>query len=257
MATYKKRGYKPNSKEDRKNAVEDESTTAEVFNSLDEGANKTEAWVAKNQKYIFIIIGAVAIIILGYLGYREFIQEPKEEEAANELFQSQQYFQAALDASAAQKDSLYSLALTGGEGKFGFVDIVDNYSGTDAANLANYYAGMAFLNTNQYQKAIDHLEDFESDDQILAPLAKGAIGDAFVQLNQPEEALDYYLEAANLRTNQFTTPRYLFKAALIAIDLGKGAAAEEYLKRIQNEFPDAIEAQKIKVYLGQAVAMQK
>lgn len=257
MATYKKRGYKPSSKEDRKNAVEEESTTAEVFNTLDEGANKTEAWVARNQKYIFIIIGAAAIIILGYLGYKEFIQEPREAEAANELFQAQEYFNSALDASGAQSDSLFTMALAGGEGKFGFVDIIENYGGTDAANLAAYYAGMAFLNTNDYQKAIDYLEEFESDDQILAPLAKGAIGDAFAQLNQPEEALNYYKEAASVRNNNFTTPRYLFKAALTAIELGKGAEAEELLTRIKNEFPEALEADKVKVYLGQARAMQK
>jgi hypothetical protein len=39
--------------------------------------------------------------------------------------------------------SYYILSLNGSEGKFGFIKIADEYSGTDAANLANY-AGMAF-----------------------------------------------------------------------------------------------------------------
>ena len=56
MATYKKRGYKPNTKVEKEIEVEDNSTTAEVFNTLDETASKTEAFVEKNQKYIFIII---------------------------------------------------------------------------------------------------------------------------------------------------------------------------------------------------------
>lgn len=257
MATYKKRGHKPNSKEDRQRAVEEQSTTAEVFKSLDEGANRTEAWVANNQKFIFIIIGAAALIVLGYLGYREFIKEPTEAEAANEMFQAQQYFDAALNASTAQSDSLFNLSLSGGEGKYGFNDIIDKFGSTEAANLATYYAGMAYLRTNQYQEAIAKLEDFESDDEILAPLAKGAIGDAFIQLNQPEEALNYYKKAASIRTNEFTTPRFLFKAATTALTLKKPAKAEEFLKRVQNEFPNSVEAEKVKVYLGQAVAMQK
>lgn len=256
MATYKKRGYKPNTKEEQQNSVEDQSTTAEVFNTLDEGASKTEEWVAKNQKYIFIIIGAAALVILGYLGYEEFIQEPKEAEAANEMFQAQQYFDSALDATSAQSDSLYNLALTGGQGKFGFEDIIENYGGTKAGNLANYYAGMAYLNTNQYDKAIDRLEDFESDDEILAPLAKGAIGDAFMQIDQPENALEFYQEAASMRDNSFTTPKFLMKAAVVAIKLGNGSTAEEYLTRIKNEYPDAPEANQVAVYLGQAQAMQ-
>ena len=102
MATYKKRGYKPSTSAEQETAVEEESTTAEVFNTLDEGAGKTEAWVAKNQKYIFIIIGAAALVVLGYLGYQQFIQEPNETEAANEMFKAQQYFEAALTAPAAE-----------------------------------------------------------------------------------------------------------------------------------------------------------
>ena len=256
MATYKKRGYKPKNKEEEQSTVEENSTTAEVFNSLDEGAGKTEVWVARNQKYIFIIIGAAALIILGYLAYNQFIQEPNEAEAANEMFQAQQYFDAALDASGAESDSLYNMALTGGEGKYGFLDIIDNYGSTDAANLARYYAGMAYLNTNNYQQAIDHLDDFSSDDEIVAPLAKGAIGDAFMQLGQSEEALDYYEEAATMRDNEFTTPKFLLKAAITALNLGQGSKAEEYLTRIENEFPDSPQANQVAGYLGQAQAMK-
>ena len=51
------------------------------------------------------------------------------------------------------KIHLYNLALNGGEGKYGFIDIIDNYGSTDAGNLANYYAGMAFLNTKQISRS--------------------------------------------------------------------------------------------------------
>lgn len=256
MATYKKKGFKPGSKEEQRKAAEENSTTAEVFNTLDQGAGRTEAWVSRNQKYIFIIIGAAAIVILGYLGYSQFILEPKQREAANEMNQAQQYFNAALDASVSQKDSLYNLALNGGEGRYGFLDIIDNYGNTDAANLSNYYAGMAYLHTNQYQLAIDMLDDFKAKDEILAPLAKGAIGDAFMQLGQSEEALDYYRDAASMRDNSFTTPAFLFKAAMVSLELEKGSDAEKYLNRIKNDYPESSQASEIEVYLGQAQAMK-
>lgn len=257
MATYKKKGNKAGSKEEQQRAAEANSTTAEVFNTLDEGAGRTEAWVSRNQKYIFIIIGAVAIVILGYLGYNQFILEPKQQEAANEMNQAQQYFATALDAGTTQQqDSLFNLALNGGEGRYGFLDIVDNYGGTDAANLSTYYAGMAYLHTGQYQQAIDMLDDFKGKDEILGPLAKGGIGDAFMQLGQLEEALDYYEDAASMRDNGFTAPKFLFKAAMVSLELGKGDNAEKYLNRIQNEYPESSEAGQIEVYLGQAQAMK-
>src|SRR5690606_25492804 len=143
-----------------------------------------------------------------------------------------------------------------GEGKYGFLDIIDNYGSTNAANLANYYAGFAYLHTNQYAEAIDYLEDFDSDDEILAPLAQIGIGDAFNQNNQPEEALDYYEKAASMRSNSFTTPKALLKAAITAIELGKGDQAANHLNRIKNDFSTSPEAEQVPIYLGRAQAMK-
>ena len=255
MATYKKRAGKPRTKADKDAEIEDNSTTAEVFRSLDEGASKTEAWVEKNQKALIGVIGLVAVCVLGYFAYHQYIQKPKEAEAMNEMFQAQNYWEEALTAPA--KDSLYNLSLQGGEGKYGFLDIIDNYGGTDAANLAHYYAGMAYLNLNKYQEAIAQLDKFSSKDDILAPLAKGGIGDAFVQLNQNDDALKYYEEAAKMRTNDFTTPRFLLKAGIAAMALNKNDKALKHFEKIKEEYPKSPEATKAEIYTGRAEAMNK
>jgi hypothetical protein len=61
MATYNKRGYKGKDVQETEQLQNENSTTAEVFSSLDEGASKTEAWVAANQTYILGVIGAIAV----------------------------------------------------------------------------------------------------------------------------------------------------------------------------------------------------
>jgi len=249
MATYKKRGYKPKNKGEEKGFDEQNSTTAEVFSSLDEGASKTEQWVSKNQNYILGLIGLVAISVLGYLAYSQFVQKPKEASAANELYYPQQYFEQAM-ADSATKDSLLTLSLNGAEGKFGFLDIIEEYKGTKAANLATYSAGMAYLNLQKYTEAIDHLEDFSSDDAVLGALAKGGIGDAFSQLNQDADALDYYEKAIAHDANEFTTPRFLYKAGIVAMKLGQNDKAASYFERIKEEFDDAKEANNIETLIG-------
>ncbi|WP_340073929.1 tetratricopeptide repeat protein [Leptobacterium sp. I13] len=254
MATYKRRGYKPANKKDKAQLEEEQSTTAEVFNTLDESASKTEEWVAKNQKYILTTIGIVVIGIIGYLTYDQFIQKPKEIEASNELFFAQQYFDKALNES--DNDSLYNLALNGAEGKYGLVDIIDKYKGTKAANLATYSAGMAYLNMNDYESAINYLEDFSSDDAILGALAKGAIGDAFIQLEQPEDALPYYEQAVSHSTNDFTTPRYLLKAGITALDLGQNEKALKHFNRIKEEFSNSEEGRTIDIFIGKAETLK-
>jgi tetratricopeptide (TPR) repeat protein len=254
MATYKKRGGKPRTKAEKDLNIEDGSTTAEVFNTLDEGASKTEAWVENNQNYILGFIGVVAICVLGYLAFQEFIQKPKEVEATNEMFQAQTYFEQALTATA--KDSLFGLALNGGEGKYGFLDIIDNYGSTKAGNLSKYYAGMAYLNINNYKEAINHLDDFSSDDAIIGPLAKGAIGDAFVELGQEDKALSYYEAAASMSDNEFTSPRFLLKAGITALNLGKTGKALTHFTKIKEKYPTATEAAKAEANIGKAEAMQ-
>jgi tetratricopeptide (TPR) repeat protein len=251
MATYKKRGFKPKNKAEEAQVEEHESTTAEVFNTLDESASRTEAWVQKNQNYILGVIGAVAIGVLAYLGYHQFIQKPKEASAANELFYPQQYFDQALN-SETEKDSLFTLALNGAEGKYGFLDIIEEYSGTKAANLAKYSAGMTYLNLQQYDEAISHLESFSSEDDIMGAMAKGGIGDAFSQLNQSEDALDYYEKAITHSENEFTTPRFLYKAGVVAMELGKKDKALGYFERIKEEYPNAQEANGVEALIGMA-----
>ena len=257
MATFNKRGYKaPKEKEVKDDAVtatvidEKDSTTAEVFSKLDETASITEDWVAKNQKIIIGLVAAAALITIGYLAYQRFIAAPKQDEAASEMFLAQQNFQKATDGVAS--DSLYKLSLNGSEGKYGFLKIADEYSGTDAGNLANYYAGIAYLNTGKYTEAIDYLNKFKSDDIVLGALAKGAIGDAYSEKKQPKEALDNYVKAANMNKNDFTTPRFLLKAGKIALSLENKADALKYFTDIKDNYDGSPEAASIDVLIGLA-----
>ncbi len=111
---------------------------------------------------------------------------------------------------------------------------------------------MAYLNLKDYKNAVTYLSDFSSDDLVLAPMAKGSIGDAFVQLNQPEDALDYYEQAAKMRKNDFTTPLYLYKAGIIAMELGKADKALTYFNDIKENYASSTEATNIDVFIGKA-----
>ncbi|MDG1573244.1 tetratricopeptide repeat protein [Robiginitalea sp. M366] len=251
MATYKKRGHKGTNKAEATQQEIHDSTTAEVFSSLDTGASRTEQWVARNQTYILGVIGVVAVAVLGYLGYEKLVQEPREASASNELFFPMQYFQQA-QQNESQADSLYTLALNGAEGKYGLLDIMDNFSGTKAANLATYAAGISYLHLDQYDQAIDYLEDFKSDDAILGSVGEGAIGDAFMELGQGSDALDYYEKAIAHDTNAFTTPLYLHKAGITALQLEEYGKALKFFTRIKEEFPQSAQASGVEAYIGMA-----
>lgn len=261
MATYNKRGYKApkpevekvetnlNDLEPLANVDEKSSTTAGVFNTLDEKASKAEEFIEKNQKLILSILGGVALLTLGYLMYNKFIVNPKEQEGASQLYQAQQYFQQAVDAPVAT-DSLFKLALNGGEGKQGFLDIIKNGSSSKAVNLAHYYAGMSYLNMKQFQKAFDELEQYNGGDVFTKALAIGAMGDAKSELNKPAEALELYVKAAESNANDFTTPRFLLKAGQTAYALGKKEDALKYFTQIKEKYDTSQESQNIDALIG-------
>lgn len=248
MATYKKRGAKKSVSPKLEKETVQESATAEVFETLDTTANKTEEWVVKYQNIIFGFIGIIALGVLGYLGYQNFILEPKEQEAVSELNQAQYYFELAVNSI--ESDSLYRRALNGGEGKYGFLDIIENYQGTPAAKLATYSAGMSYLNLKEYDNAILYLDRFNASDVLLSALAKGAIGDAYAQLGSPDKAYDYYLQAAEVSENMYSTPKYLYKAALLGAENGKIKQAISFLERIENDYPKSEEARWVSVQKG-------
>ncbi len=258
MATYKKRGYKPKKEKVVEDTIEDtfdesQSDVAKAFEGLDEAANKSEQWIEKNSKPLFLGLIAVAAIILGYLAYNKFISEPTELEASNELAYPRSFFDKAEKAAGTEADSLYNLGLKGGvDGKYGFLDVANTFGSTKAGNIANYYAGISYLKMKKYEKAIEHLDQFSSDDEVLGPTALGAIGDAFADLNQQEQALEYYEKAASKKANEFTAPMFLFKAGQTAMQLKQYSKAETLFSTIKEKYATTQVGRDIEKYINSA-----
>ncbi|QNM86188.1 tetratricopeptide repeat protein [Polaribacter pectinis] len=248
MATYKKK-YKPEGKKEENQIDESEFETAGVLNTLDETASRSEQWIEKNSKPLFYTLVGIVVIFLAYMGYTKYVVEPNERNASNELAFPRKYFDEAATAGSGI-DSLLTLGLEGADGNYGFLDIEKSYSGTDAGNLANYYAGVSYLQMKNYEKAIEYLEKFNSDDEMLGPVSLGAIGDAFADINQPEDALEYYAKAANKKDNEFTTPLFLYKAGQTAMELKKFDKAETFFTRIKDNYPTSDQGRDIEKFIG-------
>ena len=248
MATYKKRGAKKTKTSQHNPEVD---RTEEVFSNLDTGASSIENWIANYQSQIIGLIVGIIVVVLAYLVYQNLVVAPKVAEANTEIYFAQDYFQKGF-ANENDRDSLFQNALNGADGKYGFLDIIDNYSGTPAADIATYSTGMIYLHLKEFETAIDYLEDFKSSDPVLQPLALGGIGDAFAELEQFSDALQYYEKALSYSDNKLTYPRYLRKAGLVALSLGDNKTASEYFSIIKDQFSGGVEASNIDALLGQA-----
>lgn len=155
-----------------------------------ESLNIREAFFLKYKKAIIIAVVAIIVIIAGVFGYVSQISGPREDKASTMLAKGQTYF----------ANQMYEQALKGdGAGYVGFTKIADEYSSTDAGNLANLYAGLCYANLGKWAEAQKSLEAFSSeDDQMISPAAESALGDAYAHLNQLDKAVDAFKKAASM-----------------------------------------------------------
>ncbi|HDO27091.1 MAG TPA: tetratricopeptide repeat protein [Bacteroidetes bacterium] len=215
--------------------------------NIGETLTRTETFIINNQMAIFIVVAVIVIAVFGYFGYQKYIIEPKTAEAQEQIFEAQQFFKA---------DSL-NKALYGDGNNLGFIDIADNYSSTKPGNLANYYAGICFLKKGQFDQAINYLKDFDGSDAMVGPMAKGAIGDAYLELGKQEKAVAYYLEAANQNENKLTTPLFLMKAGEVYELMGNYNDALDVYNRIKEKYPQTNEGRIVDKNIGRATGMKE
>ncbi|MFC2086352.1 tol-pal system YbgF family protein [Bacteroidota bacterium] len=218
------------------------STAEQPVEIVENVLSRTEQYIEDNQKSLLIIVAVIAIIVGGYLGFEKFYVAPMENEAKALMFTAEQYFEI---------DS-FNLALYGDGAELGFIDIIEEYGITNTANLAHYYAGISLLHLGEYENAIEYLKMFDSDDQMVGPLALSAIGDAYRELEDYDEALSFYLKAASKPENQLLTPVFLFKSGEVYEKVGKYEKAIEMYERIKKEFKRSNESRDIQKYITRA-----
>lgn len=212
-----------------------------------ETTHKVEDFYTRHKKNINTALVALVVIIGGYFAYHNFYLAPREAEAQKEIYMAQKYFDV---------DS-FGLALNGNETFKGFLTIADEYSGTKAGNLAHYYAGICHLRGGQFQEAIDQLEDFSTSNELVAPLAEGAIGDAYVELADLDNGVKHYMKAAKMSSNKLTSPIFFKKAGLVFEEQKNYDKAIEVYTTIKNDYPEAQEAQDIDKYIARATALKE
>lgn len=189
-----------------------------------------EAFLKENTRLVGGIIGLMILIIAGIVGY-QIHKANQNEKAQGEMFQAVYYY---------EQDSV-DFALNGDGVQPGFLDIIDQYGGTDAANMAHFYVGSIYLSQGEYQYAVDHLEGFSSDDFLVQAQAYSLTGDAYMEMGNTQEAIRQYKNAANYKPNKFFTPKYLFKLAIAYEEAGDLQAAIDTYGEIESDYSDAYE----------------
>lgn len=225
----------------RKKQVQDETLI-----DLSQAKVSAEHFLEKYKSILLGVAGAIVLVGGGYLVYRYVVVEPRQKEAVEQMFQAQMMF---------ERDS-FDLALNNpGGGYSGFLEIIDNFGGTPAANSASYYAGLCYLNMGNFEDAVKYLQDFDAPDGMFEALKQGALGDAYAEQDQLDKALSQYEKASSADDNDLTKPYYLLKLGQLSEKQGKKDEARKAYETIKNEFPNTEEGAEVEKYLARLEQM--
>lgn len=220
-------------------------------NTSAEALGNSEAFFIKHKKAIMAAVAVVVIVVVGLILYNNYYVGPHEAEASTALAKGQEYF-AAED---------YETALNGNKsGYTGFLAVASDYSGTDAGNLANLYAGLCYARLDKWNEAVTYLEKYStSDDQMISPAAINALGDAYAHTDNLDKAVELYKKAAKMAdavaadgVNNSLSPTFLIKAGEILEHQGDKAAALEIYKEVKTKYINSSVSREIDKYIQRA-----
>ena len=220
----------------KENVQKDDERLEQIETTL----GRTEMFIEKHQKSIMIVVAAIIVVILAVFGFRKFVVEPREAAAQTAIFRAEKLFE----------NDDYATALNGDGNNAGFLDVINEYGSTKTGNLAKYYAGICYLNTGDFNNAIKYLGEYKGKDHIVKPLAIGAMGDAYLELNNAAEAAKCYERAATETANSFTGPMFLMKAGLAYEMVENYKKALEMYNTIKAEYPNSNEGFNIEKYIA-------
>ncbi len=200
---------------------------------------KARGFWESNSKPVLYAASAIIVLLAGWLIYKYMFKIPKDQKANDIVFVTQKYFSEFSNATDSSKALLAAKCLNGDGVNPGALKIINNYSGSSAANLCEYYAGACYLHLGQFDKAIKFLKNFDADGATqIKSRAFGMIADASAELNKNDDALSYYKKAAEANTkDEYTSSEFLFKAALFAQSTGKNKEAVDLFKKLKSDYP--------------------
>lgn len=184
--------------------------------------DKIKVWLNGQNKTLVYGVSAAIIIILGYISYQFFYKIPREKEAIAAIYKTQELFDV---------DS-FSLVLKDAP------KLADKYSGTKGGELAEYMAGVSYLYTGNYKKALEYLEKVNFSDQVMQYQVIGLLGDAQIENKDLEAGLKSYLKAAKGAKNEFSVIWWSKKAARVYEKKNDWKNALEIYQKLKKDYPE-------------------
>ena len=196
-----------------------------------------------NRNLVYGIIAGIVVVALLAVGLA-WNSARRNDEALERMATAVQRYEAGE----------YQAALDGDISFMGLLDIADEYGGTDAGNLAKFYAADALFRVGDLDRSLEYFRDFDKEADYLG--ASAFAGEAAIHEARDEfsRAGDLYMRAANVFESEITSPDYLLKAGRAYERGGEMDDAIAAYEQIQEEYPDSQAATGVTFHLARLEA---
>lgn len=219
----------------------------EVIVDVKEVYTKTELFVDRNRKLLTTVLAVVVGVVALGAAYYYLVLKPQEQNAAEDSWKAEQYFEIDSTDLAMLGDGLYP----------GLEDIANEHSGTKVAARSHYQLGIIARDRGNFDEAISHFEKADINDEVISVLALGNIGDCQVELGEYEKAAKSFTKAASsakgTNAEPMTAPLMHYKAGIAYMELDAVDDAIKHFETIVEDYPEAQvhgDAQRYAAYLG-------
>ena len=221
--------------------------------NMAETLTSSEVFMLKYKKHIVIAVVALIVLVAGFFLYKNYVSAPRQEKASTELAKGQELFGM----------QQFEKALNGDGATFsGFIKLANDYSSTDAGNLATLYAGLCYANLNKWNEAVKYLDSYSpGNDAMVSPAAIAALGNAYAHVGKIDEAIKALKKAADKAdsksedgTNNSLSPTFLLQAGQLLESQNKKADALKVYQDIKKKYVNSaiVQSQEIDKYIERA-----
>ncbi len=199
--------------------------------------SRTEQFFRTYAKTLIIIVAVIVVVAVAVGLWNKYAYQPKKLEAQEQMYPAESNF----------RYEEYEIALKGDGNVLGFEQIIDDY-GAKGGKSVYFYAGVCELQLGNYSEAVSYLKKYKGKDHILLGRAQCCVGDAYVGLEDYEQAVKWFVKAAKTSDDVFSA-NYLLKAGVTCEELGDVTRALSFYKEIKLKYPQSIEGYDIDKYI--------
>lgn len=208
---------------------------AEFFDNPEQLIEKAKN--SKTFKMVTYAVAAIAVLVISWFLYQQFVFKPANEKSKTAYWRAMVYLENEEPDNALEE----------------FIRIAKKYDGKVGGEVSQYMAGRLYMDKGEFKTALKYLEKAKLNDLYIGTMVIGLQGDCHSELGDFKKAVKLYEKAAKRKANEFTTPMFLMKAAMIhEMKLNNFGDAEKLYKQIETDYYDYFKANNVEKYLERA-----